>query len=122
MASRFLRQSLLAASVISIGTNILGRVLGYVREAAVAGCFGTGADFDTFILAFTVPELVTFIVFAALPMALIPIVRMREASGVAGQSSLFWGGLVLFGSLFAVLSLCAYLFKDNLLLEVSPLN
>lgn len=120
MISRFIKQSLFAATVIVVGASILTRVFGFAREAAVAGCFGTSASFDTFLLAFTIPELVTFVIFAALPMALIPVVRKGQLDGTADTSSLFWNGLMLYGSLFAVFSLCVFFFRENLLLWLAP--
>ncbi len=120
MSSRFLKQSLFAASVITIGTNLLSRVFGFLREAAVAGYFGTSAGFDTFVLAFTIPELVTFIVFAALPMALIPIIKKVKDDDAYNLSSLFWCGLILFTALFGFFSVLAYMFRDTLLFWLAP--
>lgn len=120
MKSRFVRQSLLAATVITISTSILSRLFGYVREAAVAGYFGTSATLDTFVIAFTVPELISFVVFAALPIALIPFLRRSGNEGGQDTPGLFWGGAIAFGVTFAVFSVLIYLFRDSILLWIAP--
>jgi putative peptidoglycan lipid II flippase len=53
----------MAATLITIGGNILGRLFGFGREAVIAGYFGTSAILDTFILAFTLPELLGMVFF-----------------------------------------------------------
>lgn len=120
MASRLLKQSLVAASVVTIGANVLGRLLGYVREAFIADYFGTSSIFDTFILAFTIPEIITFIVFAALPTAIVP-----AAKAVAGESSdaekqLFMQGLGAFGAIFGAVSLLIFLLRSEILAFLAP--
>ncbi len=118
--SRLVKQSLVAASIITIGTNVLGRVFGFAREAAVANFFGTSSTFDVFVLAFTVPELLTFIGFAALPPALIPLIRRDLSDTTDEPFRLFWNGLVAFSLIFGLMSLAVYLARGELLSMLAP--
>lgn len=120
MASRLLKQSLLAASVVTIGANVLGRLLGYVREAFIADYFGTSSIFDTFILAFTIPEIITFIVFAALPTAIVPASKAVAGESTDAEKQLFLQGFGVFGAIFATLSLLIYLLRDQILSFLAP--
>ncbi len=120
MTSALVKQTLVAASLITVGTNVLGRVFGYAREAAIAGYFGTSAAFDTFLLAFTVPEFISFIAFAALPPALIPLIRKDSPNLAGGRFRLFWEGLIGFASVFGLISILVYSFRENILWWLAP--
>ena len=120
MNSQLAKQSLVTASVITIGTSILSRVFGYAREAMIAGYFGTSSTLDIFIIAFTVPELITFIVFAALPMALMPSLRRHNLKQHDEESGVFWSGLVVFFVLFAALSTLLYVFRHGIIAWMAP--
>lgn len=115
MGSRFLKQSLLAASLVTIGANVLSRVFGYVREAVIADFYGTSAVLDTFILAFTIPEILSFVIFAALPTAIIPATQGVDETARDRESSLFWRGLGAFTGLMAILSLGVYFLRVPIL-------
>jgi len=115
LGSRFLKQSLFAASVVTIGANVLSRVFGYVREAVIADFYGTSAVLDTFILAFTIPEILSFVIFAALPTAIIPATQGVDETARDRESSLFWRGLGAFTGLMAILSLGVYFLRVPIL-------
>jgi putative peptidoglycan lipid II flippase len=120
LTSRFVKQSLVTASVITVGTSILSRVFGYAREAVIAGYFGTSSTLDIFIIAFTVPELITFIVFAALPMALMPSLRRHNLKQHEEESGVFWSGLIVFFVIFAGISILLYLFRNSIIAAMAP--
>lgn len=119
MTARLVKQTLVTATLITVGGNVLGRVFGFAREAVLAKYFGTSAVLDTFILAFTLPELVALILFTALPVALIPIVSKRTYN-ITDDSRLFWSGLILFVGCFAVLSAAIYLLRGHILAWLAP--
>ncbi|MFP4308568.1 MAG: murein biosynthesis integral membrane protein MurJ [Desulfococcaceae bacterium] len=92
-----------AAGVASAAT-LLGRILGFVRDAAVAAVFGAGPVADAFIVAFRIPNLWRRLVAeGALTVAFIPAfleVRVREGRRAAGDlaaHALRQFGLLLFG-------------------------
>ncbi|PWB75287.1 hypothetical protein C3F09_02700 [candidate division GN15 bacterium] len=120
MMSRLGRQTLFAASVVTIGTNIAGRFLGYAREALIAGYFGTSATLDLFVLAFTIPELITFIAFAAIPTALIPSLRKLSLDRAAEERTILSTSLTLFVLLFGGISILLYLFRGQILHAYAP--
>src|SRR5512137_1501160 len=111
MISRLSRQTLVAASIVTIGTNIAGRVLGYAREAMIAGYFGTSATLDLFLLAFTIPELITFVAFAAIPTALIPSLKKFSADRSADERTILSTSLIAFLLLFGGMAVLLYLFR-----------
>ncbi|MBD3257223.1 hypothetical protein GF377_02225 [candidate division GN15 bacterium] len=111
VTSRLVRQSLLSATLFTVGGNILGRAFGFLREAVFASYLGTSALFDTFLLAFTLPELIAMVLFQALPVSLIPTAS-STATEKDRESHLFWSGLVWFGVGFGVVSLALYLGRD----------
>ena len=122
MSGRLIKQSLVSAALITIGANVVGRFLGFAREAVIADHFGTSAVFDVFLLAFTVPELLTFIIFAALPTAIIP--SQDDASRVDNSGRqvmpLFWSGLVAFGAIFLTVSGLIFLLRFEILAFLAP--
>jgi putative peptidoglycan lipid II flippase len=62
---RFFRPShqhtALSASLLLMGTVMLSRVIGYVREAYIAYAFGAGAQTDAYVAAFTLPDFLNYI-------------------------------------------------------------
>jgi putative peptidoglycan lipid II flippase len=86
----------------------------------VAGYFGTSATLDTFIVAFTVPEIISFVVFAALPISLVPFLRRLENDRGQEVSGLFWGGAIAFGVTFAIISLLIYHLRGSILFWIAP--
>src|SRR6478672_9823315 len=67
------RRMALNAAIVG-GAFVLSRVLGLVREAAIARQFGTSAQTDAYIAAFRVPDtLFLLIVGGAVGSAFIPV-------------------------------------------------
>src|SRR3984893_17887967 len=63
---RFLRPShqhtAFSATLLLMGTVMLSRVIGYVREAYIAFAFGAGSQTDAYVAAFTLPDWLNYIV------------------------------------------------------------
>jgi len=63
---RFFRPShqhtALSATLLLMGTVMLSRVIGYLREAYIAYAFGAGAQTDAYVAAFTLPDWLNYIV------------------------------------------------------------
>src|SRR5437764_12966623 len=69
MASRTLRllrpshqHSAYSATLLLMGTVMLSRVIGYIREAYIAYAFGAGPQTDAYVPAFTLPDWLNYIV------------------------------------------------------------
>jgi putative peptidoglycan lipid II flippase len=50
-----------SATLLLMGTVLLSRVIGYVREAYIAYSFGAGAHTDAYVTAFTLPDFLNYI-------------------------------------------------------------
>jgi len=50
-----------SASLLLMGTVMLSRVIGYVREAYIAYAFGAGSQTDAYVAAFTLPDFLNYI-------------------------------------------------------------
>jgi len=51
-----------SATLLLMGTVMLSRVIGYVREAYIAFAFGAGSQTDAYVAAFTLPDFLNYIV------------------------------------------------------------
>src|SRR5437660_8490865 len=51
-----------SATLLLMGTVMLSRVIGYVREAYIAWAFGAGPQTDAYVAAFTLPDWLNYIV------------------------------------------------------------
>lgn len=63
----------LSAVIVTVAT-LLGRIFGFAREVVIANKFGASIETDTFLVAFTIPNvLYSLIVMGALSASFIPI-------------------------------------------------
>jgi len=104
--SLLLRQSFFQASVLLIFFSFLSKVLGYVREMAIASYFGARYFTDAFFLAQVIPVLGASLVTSALPLVFIPLfISEREKDRESGErfaSSVFWG-IIFFVFIFSLI-------------------
>ena len=75
-----------AALVVSVGI-LLSRLLGYVRDAVMAGVLGAGTDADIYVAAFLVPDILFYLMAGGyLSITFIPILSRHIANhDEAGQ-------------------------------------
>lgn len=111
MKVSFAKQSLIGASFITLGANIISAGLGYFREAVTASYFGTTLLLDIFILAFTLPEFIASIIYSCLPTALIPSLKKASKYSDEDEAKLFWSGLISFGFVVISLAFAIFIFK-----------
>jgi putative peptidoglycan lipid II flippase len=69
------------AALVIVAATLVGRVLGLVRDMAVAYFFGAGDDTDAFFLSYKVPYLLTLMVVGALTATFVPLFSARLATG-----------------------------------------
>ena len=70
------------------GAFVLSRILGLLREAVVAGQFGTSRDYDAYVAAFGIPDtLFLLIIGGAVGSAFIPVFT---ALGRGGKTEASW--------------------------------
>ncbi len=106
-------QGLASAAILMVVLTFAARIAGMVRMMVVGSAFGAGGDINSFFAAFTIPDLIYFLIAGgAARTAFVPVFteylahgRRREAWRVF--STVFWlllilGGVVVIGgSLFA---------------------
>src|SRR5438552_17650071 len=51
-----------SATLLLMGTVMISRVIGYIREAYIAYAFGAGSQTDAYVAAFTLPDWLNYIV------------------------------------------------------------
>jgi putative peptidoglycan lipid II flippase len=69
-----LKKSLTIATAIMMGSVLLSRVIGLVREQVIAGFGGTSTEIDSYVTAFIIPELLNhFLAGGFLSITFIPI-------------------------------------------------
>jgi putative peptidoglycan lipid II flippase len=117
MTACLAKQTLIAATLVTVGGNVLGRLFGYFREAVIANYFGTSAILDLFLIAAIIPEILTFVIFAALPTS---VIRTSSGQSTADESALFWKGLYVCAAFFGVLSAALYLSRFALVDWIAP--
>ncbi len=71
--SRISNKTVARAAGVILAISIIGRLLGFVREQVIAARFGTSMLTDSYLMAFTLPNLIYVIIGGALATALIPI-------------------------------------------------
>jgi putative peptidoglycan lipid II flippase len=102
------RRILPRAAIVSSCT-LLSRVLGLARDVLTAGIFGTGAAWDMFVLAFTVPNLLRKLFGeGALNSAFIPVLSQEIADSEQDERLLFRATLTALASLLGVLTLAGW--------------
>ncbi|MEW5795066.1 MAG: lipid II flippase MurJ [Candidatus Zixiibacteriota bacterium] len=104
MTERLTKQTLVAATLVTVGGNVLGRLFGYLREAVTADYFGTSAALDIFLIAFIIPEIMTFVIFAALPTTVIQTVSAVGRQERNRENSLFWNGFYAIGGILLLVT------------------
>jgi putative peptidoglycan lipid II flippase len=69
-----LKKSLTIATAIMMGSVLLSRVIGLVREQVIAALCGTSTEIDAYVTAFFIPELINhFLASGFLSITFIPI-------------------------------------------------
>jgi putative peptidoglycan lipid II flippase len=120
MTARLMKQSLVAATLVTVGGNIFGRMFGYLREAVTAGYFGTSAALDLFLIAFVIPEILTFIIFAALPTSVIQTAAANGEPDPKRDKALFWNGLYSLSAILLGLTAALVLFRHQIIQVTAP--
>lgn len=79
-----------AAAALLAASVLLSRVVGYVRDIALADQVGVGAEADAYYAAFQIPDLLNYLLAqSALSIAFLPLyTRAREERGEAAASRL----------------------------------
>ena len=69
------------ATLVLVALTIFSKVSGFVREVAIAHQFGASSVTDAYLVAFTVPNLIFFIVSTSLATVVVPVYVEYSATG-----------------------------------------
>jgi len=85
------------AAWLVMAATVLVRLVGLVKEVAVAGSFGVGSAMDAFNVAIAIPALLAGVVVPAISGAVVPLAAEAELRWGIGaeRSRRFWGTLLL---------------------------
>ena len=86
------------AAMIILAATLVGRMLGLLRDIAVANFFGATPDADAFFLAYKIPYLLTLMVAGALTATFVPLFSFRLATGRRDEA---WDLSVNIGNIIA---------------------
>jgi len=109
------------ATLLGVALTALSKLLGLVKNLALARFAGVGPIYDSFLVALTVPGVIAGLVCSAIPVALVPLflsTRHRE-----GDESAWKGVGAAFGTflpLFALASVVSFLFAPQIVALVAP--
>ncbi|MBU4002400.1 MAG: murein biosynthesis integral membrane protein MurJ, partial [Proteobacteria bacterium] len=110
------------ASLIMMGSVLLSRVIGLLREMVIAHMGGTGGAVDAYQVAFIIPEILNHVLASGfLSVTFIPlfsgyVMEGRENKGFELCNAI----LTVFGTLLVVLTLLAMVFAPQLISWVAP--
>jgi putative peptidoglycan lipid II flippase len=110
-----------AAGIVALAT-LLSRVLGFVRDAMIAGYFGAGFSSDAFLAAFRIPNLFRRLVGeGALNSAFVPVfTETLYRAGPAEAEQLFGSASLVFSALLVAVCSIGVLAADWLVPLITP--
>ncbi|MDO7789037.1 murein biosynthesis integral membrane protein MurJ [Desulforamulus aquiferis] len=107
-----------AALVVAV-INLLSRILGFVRELAIAYMFGATAVTDAYVVAFNIPNAVFAIVIGALAVVVVPVFSEYVAKGQKDEAwRLFNTVITMVIVVFSVLTVVGF-FAAPLLVKLT---
>lgn len=110
-----------SAGIVAIAI-ICSRVLGLVREQVFAGMFGAGTDFDAFVVAFRIPNLLRDLLGeGALAAAFVAVFAKYDSKFGAEETwKLASTVLTFFACFLAILTIIGISFSDSIVNLISP--
>ncbi len=110
-----------AASIVGAAT-VASRVLGYIRDAAIAFVFGAGLYADAFFMAFRIANLLRRLVGeGALTSSFIPIfTEERKKRTEEGTRDLVSSVFTLFALILAAMAVLGMIFSREIVLVMAP--
>ncbi len=93
------------AALLLAASQLLSRVLGFVRDAAIAGLIGRGAETDAYNAAFQIPDLMFHLLAGgALSIAFIPLYQRARTQGGVEAAARFLATVLGTISAFALIA------------------
>jgi len=106
-----------AAALLLAGSVLLSRVMGFVREAALANRVGAGPETDAYYAAFQLPDMLNYLLAGgALAVAFTPLyLRTREREGERAADELFQTVMGTLGGVVLVLTVGIWIGAEHLI-------
>lgn len=104
-------RSITGASLIMMGSVLLSRVLGIVREMVLAGLGGTSGQMDAYVAAFLVPEFLNHLLAGGfMSITFIPLFHERAERGDTSGAWRLFSNLLTTGTvaMSALVALCLF--------------
>ncbi len=105
-----------SATIVGIAA-IASRVLGLVREIVMANRFGTSSDYDAYVSAFRIPDLLFLVIMSgAFGSAFIPVFGSFLARGERDKANLLASSVITWTALVTIVAgSIAFIFADPLM-------
>jgi putative peptidoglycan lipid II flippase len=109
-----LKKSITIASLIMMGSVLLSRIMGMVREMVLAHLLGISAEMDAYVASFIIPEFLNhFLAGGFLSITFIPIFQKYVLKGEREKAWRVFSNLLTVGScVFIILIALAFVFTD----------
>jgi len=115
---------IVSAALLLGVSSLLSRVVGLFRDRVFTSLFGAGDTFDSFVVAFRIPDLIfNLVVIGALSAAFIPIFTEKMVTGKKGEEDAHRFALSilhLMGIGIGILSACFALFAPQVIPLIAP--
>lgn len=115
---------IVSAALLLGVSSLLSRIVGLVRDRVFTSTFGAGDTFDSFVVAFRIPDLIfNLVVIGALSAAFIPLFTEKMVSGKKGEEEAHRFALSilhLMGIGIGLFSICFALFASQIIPLIAP--
>lgn len=110
-----LKKSITIASLIMMGSVLLSRIMGMVREMVLAHLLGTNIEMDAYVASFLLPEFLNhFLSGGFLSITFIPIFQKYLINNEREKSWKVFSNLITIGSIaFVILIIITSIFADK---------
>ncbi len=98
----FSQQTVRQASGLVISATILAKVLGFIRETAIARSFGVTSNYDVFLISYTFPSLIIVILTYGVSKAITPFYHKIRVELGDYQASKYAKQLIVLGEMVLI--------------------
>lgn len=115
---------IVSAALLLGVSSLLSRLVGLLRDRVFTSMFGAGDTFDSFVVAFRIPDLIfNLVVIGALSAAFIPLFTQKMVAGKRGEEDAHRFALSilhLMGIGIGIFSICFAIFAPQIIPLIAP--